>query len=384
MVLSFLQMQTATGGRTRRTEEGEDLSTLLLQFLQFYGSQFDYFHNVISVINGGSYLRKEDKSWTSNAAPDALSIEDPTNPELDLAAASFRIQDARAVFMEGFWRLTHESPRWANTHSFLARLFDHGPLPEGVDVTAVPSSSTSISPRGNQSSSDGPTRASPSGKGNAQDGSANGHLPSPSSPTSGRRAGSNAPASHGHHTETNDLRSSSELAHNGHTSTHNHNNACPHQPSSAPATDHSSDHSQSGKQQGQQKTPTKKQQHRRPGHSPNGPKPQNNSQHHHQHHQNHQHQHNQQQLHQSTTNGAAKGSKKTPNHSPRKNGPPVSPHKKGDDASHTLDPDAPEYHPHFPVLPPKAASTNGSSDRPPSSNRNGVTTDDKSSLANAS
>lgn len=143
MILSFLQMRTSTGGRTRNAGNGEDLSTLLLQFLQFYGSQFDYFHNVISVINGGSYLRKEDKNWTSEEAPDALSVEDPVNPQQDLAAGTYRFQDARAVFMEGFWRLTHESPRWSHTHSFLARLFDMGPLPDEAISSISSAASTS-------------------------------------------------------------------------------------------------------------------------------------------------------------------------------------------------------------------------------------------------
>lgn len=334
MVLSFLQMQTATGGRTRRTEEGEDLSTLLLQFLQFYGSQFDYFHNVISVIDGGAYLRKEDKNWTTNAAPDALSIEDPTNPELDLAAASFRIQDARAVFMEGFWRLTHESPRWANTHSFLARLFDHGPLPEGVDLAAIT-------------------------------------LPTASSP----RAGSNKPV-------ITELRTSTEAL-----SVPEPLNHSPRHPAPSEDQAHHEDLEGEGKspqKQGQQKTPAKKkQQHRRQQHSPNGPsnpQPTQNA-----------HTHEPKQPHGHPHHGAPRNQRKTPNHSPKKNGAPVTSPPRHDgpaEHSHTLDPAAPEYHPLFPIIASKAPTdqhgnvSNGNHSQTPA--RTHIASDDKSSLANAS
>jgi non-canonical poly(A) RNA polymerase PAPD5/7 len=136
MILSYLQLHTRTGGRAPRAGAGEDLSTLLIGFLQFYGTQFDYLTNVVSVINGGSYLRKEDKNWVSEKAPDALSVEDPTNPSIDIAAGVYRIQDARDVFLEGFWNLTHDSPRrWPHTHSFLARLFDLGTKPEATSNT---------------------------------------------------------------------------------------------------------------------------------------------------------------------------------------------------------------------------------------------------------
>lgn len=137
MILSYLQMKTPSGGRHPKPGAGEDLSTLLLGFLQFYGAEFDYFENVISVIKGGSYLRKADKNWVSESAPEALSVEDPMNPSIDIAAGIYRIKDAKAVFLEGFWSLQDDSMtrRWPHTHSFLARLFDLGTSPHAVDHT---------------------------------------------------------------------------------------------------------------------------------------------------------------------------------------------------------------------------------------------------------
>lgn len=137
MILSYLQMKTPSGGRHPKPGAGEDLSTLLLGFLQFYGAEFDYFENVISVIKGGSYLRKADKNWVSESAPEALSVEDPMNPSIDIAAGIYRIEDAKAVFLEGFWSLQDESTtrRWPHTHSFLARLFDLGTSPHAVEYT---------------------------------------------------------------------------------------------------------------------------------------------------------------------------------------------------------------------------------------------------------
>lgn len=127
MILSFLQMHTPSRGREPKATDGEDLATLTINFLQFYGAQFDYFSSVISVLNGGHYLRKEDKNWVSEAAPDALSIENPIDPEVDIAAGAYRIRDAREVFMEGFYKL--KTQRWSHTHSFLACLFEAGPTP---------------------------------------------------------------------------------------------------------------------------------------------------------------------------------------------------------------------------------------------------------------
>jgi DNA polymerase sigma len=53
----------------------EDLASMLTGFFELYGSKFDYLTSVISILDGGKYLSKEDKKWIHPDALDALSVE---------------------------------------------------------------------------------------------------------------------------------------------------------------------------------------------------------------------------------------------------------------------------------------------------------------------
>jgi len=48
---------------------------MLTGFFELYGSKFDYLTNVISILDGGKYLSKEEKKWVHLDALDALAVE---------------------------------------------------------------------------------------------------------------------------------------------------------------------------------------------------------------------------------------------------------------------------------------------------------------------
>lgn len=56
-------------------EVKEDLASMLTGFFELYGSKFDYLTNVISILDGGKYMSKEDKKWIHPDALDALAVE---------------------------------------------------------------------------------------------------------------------------------------------------------------------------------------------------------------------------------------------------------------------------------------------------------------------
>lgn len=109
MIISFLQRHTSSKGKASEPTEEENLCTILTEFLKFYGSTFDYKNNVISVVNGGRYLSKEDKDWVNPMLPGALSVEDPQNQENDLGRASFNVEMVKASFQRGYSLLTDTS-----------------------------------------------------------------------------------------------------------------------------------------------------------------------------------------------------------------------------------------------------------------------------------
>lgn len=106
LIISFLQMHTPSRGTSREYNEEYNLSMILKNFLKFYGYDFDYEHNVISVLNGGCYKTKEEKNWKNEKLPHSLSVEDPQNPSNDIGRASFNIEKARQSFQKGYLLLS--------------------------------------------------------------------------------------------------------------------------------------------------------------------------------------------------------------------------------------------------------------------------------------
>jgi DNA polymerase sigma len=84
-----------------------DLGTMLLQFLEFYGTQLNYPEVGISVRGQGSLFNKAERgsSWHNPDRPNMLSIENPESPEDDLAKNSYRYQHVRGAFAHSFYLL---------------------------------------------------------------------------------------------------------------------------------------------------------------------------------------------------------------------------------------------------------------------------------------
>jgi DNA polymerase sigma len=124
LVVSFMQ---------RYSNQSQSLPVLLCAFFELYGIKFDYMNTVISVLHGGSYLSKEEKGWQNPEFEDALAVEDPLLPEIDVGYASFNMREVRTAFAEAFDILTRGpvqiSPNGAPYHhvlkmSFLRRLIN--------------------------------------------------------------------------------------------------------------------------------------------------------------------------------------------------------------------------------------------------------------------
>lgn len=86
-------------------EENLNLGKLLIGFLELYGNTFDYVEDVISLRNGGCYVKKSTKNWENPSNPCALAVEDPHNPENDIGSFSFKIENVRMAFQEAYHKL---------------------------------------------------------------------------------------------------------------------------------------------------------------------------------------------------------------------------------------------------------------------------------------
>jgi DNA polymerase sigma len=143
MIISYLQLHTKSKGQfpqsdaAPNSDEGEnnnnnnnvpgapddakeDLASMLTGFFELYGSKFDYLTSVISILDGGKYLSKEDKKWIHPDALDALSVEDPQNTDNDVGLACFKIKEAKKAFADAFAMLT--GPKKYISESLLGKL----------------------------------------------------------------------------------------------------------------------------------------------------------------------------------------------------------------------------------------------------------------------
>ena len=74
------------------------LSSALLHFFSFFGSEFPFSEKGISVREEGSFFDKEERGWSNSRCPHALSIEDPGNTDNDVTRSSFHILYIRELF----------------------------------------------------------------------------------------------------------------------------------------------------------------------------------------------------------------------------------------------------------------------------------------------
>lgn len=130
MIVSFLQQRSredlnrSKGGRM---ENSFNLGSLLVDFLEFYGLDYNYYTTGISVRNDGYYFAKgeRDKKGTfwQPSRPFSIAMENPLDPSMDVGAGAYRIQTIQRVFQHSFQTLLAyvAEPR-EPTDSILARI----------------------------------------------------------------------------------------------------------------------------------------------------------------------------------------------------------------------------------------------------------------------
>ena len=131
MIVSFLQHRSR--GDLNRGYGGSgqhfNLGSLLLDFLELYGLDFNYVTTGISVRHDGYYfpkgqLDKKEYFWQPNR-PTSIAVENPLDPTMDVGAGAYRIQMISRVFDHAFKTLlayVSEPMMGEETDSILARI----------------------------------------------------------------------------------------------------------------------------------------------------------------------------------------------------------------------------------------------------------------------
>ncbi|GMF24773.1 unnamed protein product [Phytophthora lilii] len=98
MVISFLQQHGRTLGAEHDDPKFNNLGQLLVGFFTLYGRDFNYTDLAISVRNGGSYFRKEERNWYDDGRPFLISMENPNEPSLDIGKNSYEMRTVKRSF----------------------------------------------------------------------------------------------------------------------------------------------------------------------------------------------------------------------------------------------------------------------------------------------
>ena len=108
MIVSFLQQRSREDLHSKGTAGGNyyNLGSLLLDFFELYGMDFNYVTTGISVRNDGFYFAKgerEKKSifWQPNR-PFSLAVENPLETTMDVGAGAFRMNMIQRIFEHAF------------------------------------------------------------------------------------------------------------------------------------------------------------------------------------------------------------------------------------------------------------------------------------------
>lgn len=102
MIVSFLQMkQKLASSIDINIKPSWNLGTLLLEFLQLYGSSFNYYTTGIIINDDGRYVKKSKHCKSDNvhsnsssnigSRPNLLYVENPDSPDLDVGRSSYMI-----------------------------------------------------------------------------------------------------------------------------------------------------------------------------------------------------------------------------------------------------------------------------------------------------
>ncbi|KAL9182897.1 hypothetical protein ACHAXT_004176 [Thalassiosira profunda] len=129
MIVSYLQ-QRAREDVARRVGAGGkhfNLGSLLLDFFELYGIDFNYVTTGISVRHDGRYFpkggEKHKESFWQPSKPFSLAMENPFDPTADVGASTFRIQMIQRIFAHAFKTLlAYVSEPLEPTDSILATI----------------------------------------------------------------------------------------------------------------------------------------------------------------------------------------------------------------------------------------------------------------------
>ncbi|CCG80748.1 Poly(A) RNA polymerase cid14 [Taphrina deformans PYCC 5710] len=99
MVISFLQRHPKVASGQVRQED--NLGVLVVEFFELYGKRFSYDNVGINIEGDGRYFSKVEYGWQRPGQSYLLSIEDPTDPENDIAKSSFGILKVKSTFGGG-------------------------------------------------------------------------------------------------------------------------------------------------------------------------------------------------------------------------------------------------------------------------------------------
>lgn len=100
LIVAFLQQRERDAVARRRPPSQPNLGALLLEFLEFYGLEFNYWTTAISVRHDGFFFPKGARKDTffEPDRPFLLGLENPLDPTADVGRPSFRIQTVQRAF----------------------------------------------------------------------------------------------------------------------------------------------------------------------------------------------------------------------------------------------------------------------------------------------
>jgi len=127
MIISFLQHRARQEKYLRRTTKTLtcNLGSLLLEFFELYGLDFNYITTGISVRNDGSYFpkgaRDKREHFWQPSRPFLLALENPNDPTSDVGRSTFRMNNIQRSFEVAFRvLLAHVSEPYVDNKSILS------------------------------------------------------------------------------------------------------------------------------------------------------------------------------------------------------------------------------------------------------------------------
>jgi len=134
MIVFYIQKHAEAARKTADAPEGGlDLGQLLRGFFRFFGFDFDYENNGISVLDGGSIFSKRERGWYYPDKPFLLALEDPCDRENDVGRLAFNIPTVSLLFRHAYDQLI--LPERYPHVSFLIRILDVSPQMSNIRRT---------------------------------------------------------------------------------------------------------------------------------------------------------------------------------------------------------------------------------------------------------